>query len=250
MTRRWSRSCPGTSTGTCWTSSPACSWTPSATATAPTAARTGSSPNSVQLTRERLQNTLLSWSIDLLSGPAGFPAYLRRHLLPARFTSLSQPLDLGRTTRVIPPHLRKAVIQRDKKCRFPGCEQPPSVCQVHHLIPWAQGGATALGNLALFCDFTTLSSFTAGAGPSPATPTAPPPPPHPTDASSTPTDHPPPSREPTPGQSGWSVSVLLSPGPAMVTLSGRRGRGRRPRAAGYRSSRCRSSGGTGCGTGQ
>ena len=104
-------------------------------------------------TRERLQHTLLSWSIDLLSGPAGFPAYLRRHLLPARFTSLSQPLDLGRTTRIVPPHLRKAVIQRDKKCRFPGCEQPPSVCQVHHLIPWAQGGATALGNLALFCRY-------------------------------------------------------------------------------------------------
>jgi len=104
-------------------------------------------------TRERLQHTLLQWSIDLLSGPAGFPAALRAHLLPARFTSLSQPLDLGRTTRVIPPHLRKAVIQRDKKCRFPGCEQPPAVGQIHHLIPWAQGGPTALGNLALFCRY-------------------------------------------------------------------------------------------------
>ena len=113
----------------------------------------GQFPELSELTRERLQNALLSWSIDLLSGPAGFPAYLRRHLLPARFTSLSQPLDLGRTTRVVPPHLRKAVIQRDRKCRFPGCEQPPQVCQVHHLIPWAQGGATTLGNLALFCRF-------------------------------------------------------------------------------------------------
>ncbi len=113
----------------------------------------GQFPELSELTRERLQHTLLSWSIDLLSGPAGFPAYLRRHLLAARFTSMSQPLDLGRTTRVVPPHLRKAVIQRDKKCRFPGCEQPPSVCQVHHLIPWAQGGATTLGNLALFCRF-------------------------------------------------------------------------------------------------
>ena len=88
-----------------------------------------------------------------MSGPAGFPAYLRGHLLPARFTSVSQPLDLGRTTRVVPSHLRKAVIQRDKKCRFPGCEQPPSVSQIHHLIPWAQGGATTLGNLAMFCRF-------------------------------------------------------------------------------------------------
>ena len=86
----------------------------------------GQFPELSELTRERLQHTLLSWSIGLLSGPAGLPAALRRHLLPARFTSMSQPLDLGRTTRVVPPHLRKAVIQRDKKCRFPGCEQPPS----------------------------------------------------------------------------------------------------------------------------
>ena len=113
----------------------------------------GAVPELTAATRDRLQHTLLSWSIDLLSGPAGFPAYLRRHLLPARFTSLSQPLDLGRTTRTVPAHLRKAVIQRDKKCRFPGCEQPPSVCQIHHLIPWSQGGATALGNLAMFCRF-------------------------------------------------------------------------------------------------
>ena len=113
----------------------------------------GAVPELTAQTRERLQHTLLAWSIDLLSGPAGFPAYLRRHLLPARFTSLSQPLDLGRTTRTIPSHLRKAVIQRDRKCRFPGCEQPPSICQVHHLIPWAKGGATALGNLALLCRY-------------------------------------------------------------------------------------------------
>jgi hypothetical protein len=111
----------------------------------------GTLPELTGQTRERLQHTLLHWSIDLLSGPAGFPAYLRTHLLPARFTSLSQPPGLGRTTRVIPPHLRKAVIQRDKKCRFPGCQQPPSVCQIHHLIPWAKGGPTTLGNLALFC---------------------------------------------------------------------------------------------------
>jgi 5-methylcytosine-specific restriction protein A len=52
---------------------------------------------------------------------------------------------------VVASHLRKAVIQRDKKCRFPGCQQPPSVCQIHHLIPWAKGGPTTLGNLALFC---------------------------------------------------------------------------------------------------
>jgi len=51
----------------------------------------GTLPELTGQTRERLQHTLLQWSIDLLSGPAGFPAYLRTHLLPARFTSLSHP---------------------------------------------------------------------------------------------------------------------------------------------------------------
>ena len=54
---------------------------------------------------------------------------------------------------MVASHLRKAVIQRDRKCRFPGCQQPPSVCQIHHLIPWAKGGPTTLGNLALFCRY-------------------------------------------------------------------------------------------------
>ena len=102
----------------------ACSCRPPGTATAPTVAPTGP-PELTAQTRERLQDTLLSWSIDLLSGPAGFPAYLRRHLLPARFTSLSQPLDLGRTTRTVPSHLRKAVIQRDKNAGYPAANSPP-----------------------------------------------------------------------------------------------------------------------------
>ncbi len=104
-------------------------------------------------TRERLQDTLLLWSIDLLSGPAGLASFWRRQLPGTRFPTLSQPLDLGRTTRTVPPHLRKAVIQRDKHCQFHGCNQPPSVCEVHHVIPWSKGGATALGNLKLFCRF-------------------------------------------------------------------------------------------------
>ena len=95
------------------------------TATAPSAAAgRASSPNSVSATRERLQHTLLSWSIDLLSGPAGFPAYLRRHLLPARFTSLSQPLDLGRTTRVIPPTSAKPSSSGTRNAGSPAASSP------------------------------------------------------------------------------------------------------------------------------
>ncbi len=110
----------------------------------------------LEATRQRLQATMLRWSLDLLSGPGGLASHLRGTVLGAPFNTPSQPLDLGRTTRTIPPHLRTAVIQRDKHCQFPGCAQPPSVCEVHHLIPWAKGGPTSLGNLRLMCRFHHL----------------------------------------------------------------------------------------------
>ncbi len=107
-------------------------------------------------TRQRLRDTLLTMSISLLSGPGGLAACLRATTLGAPYTSRSQPLDVGRSTRTVPPHLRKAVIHRDRHCQFPGCGQPPSRCDAHHLIHWSQGGPTALGNLKLLCKFHHL----------------------------------------------------------------------------------------------
>ncbi|MGH3276566.1 MAG: HNH endonuclease signature motif containing protein, partial [Streptosporangiaceae bacterium] len=54
------------------------------------------------------------------------------------------------------PHLRRAVILRDRHCAFPGCRQKPAACHAHHLIPRAQGGVTALHNLILLCSFHHL----------------------------------------------------------------------------------------------
>ena len=104
-------------------------------------------------TRARLQAIILQACIDVVSGPGGLASYLRGALLDAPYTSPSQPLDIGRTTRTIPAHLYKAVILRDRHCQYPGCTQPPAVCEVHHLIPWANGGPTSLANLRLFCRF-------------------------------------------------------------------------------------------------
>jgi hypothetical protein len=63
----------------------------------------------------------------------------------------SQPLDVGRRTPVVPPAIRRAVIVRDAQCRFPGCDRPQTWCAAHHVIHWADGGATALANLLLLC---------------------------------------------------------------------------------------------------
>ncbi len=63
----------------------------------------------------------------------------------------SEPLDVGRRTPVVPAALRRAVILRDRHCRFPGCDRPPAWCECHHVDHWATGGRTVLGNLLLLC---------------------------------------------------------------------------------------------------
>jgi hypothetical protein len=64
----------------------------------------------------------------------------------------SLPVDLGRTHRVVPPHLRKAVVERDRSCVFAGCEAPSWWCDVHHLLEWINDGQTSLDNSALLCE--------------------------------------------------------------------------------------------------
>lgn len=63
----------------------------------------------------------------------------------------SEPLDLGRRTRVVSPALRRALLVRDQHCVFPGCDRPWWWCDGHHLQHWANGGETSLTNLALLC---------------------------------------------------------------------------------------------------
>ena len=56
-------------------------------------------------------------------------------------------LDVVRRTRTIPTALRRALLDRDRsQCQFPGCESHH--CDAHHIVHWADGGATKLGNLA------------------------------------------------------------------------------------------------------
>jgi hypothetical protein len=62
------------------------------------------------------------------------------------------PMDLGRTHRVVPPHLRRAVELRDRHCVFTGCEAPTHWCDVHHLLEWINDGETSLENSALLCE--------------------------------------------------------------------------------------------------
>jgi len=108
------------------------------------------------LTAAAVRALVLRHAADLLSGPAGLAAYLRTGLLDGAAASISLPLDVGRANEQIPGHLRRAVIARDRCCAYPGCAQPPAVCQVHHIRPRRKGGRTRLTNLILLCPFHHL----------------------------------------------------------------------------------------------
>ncbi len=59
--------------------------------------------------------------------------------------------DVGRARRTVPLRLRRLLIARDRHCRWPGCGEPPSRCDAHHIIHWLNRGPTDLDNLVLLC---------------------------------------------------------------------------------------------------
>ena len=58
-------------------------------------------------------------------------------------------LTVGRKTRTVPPHIRRALEERDRGCRYPGCAS--RFTEVHHVKHWADGGETSLANTVLLC---------------------------------------------------------------------------------------------------
>ncbi|RBY85614.1 endonuclease [Blastococcus sp. TF02A-30] len=63
------------------------------------------------------------------------------------------PLEMGRSTRLFPPHIRRAAELRDRHCVFAGCDAPAWWCDTHHLDEWmADNGRTDLQNSALVCE--------------------------------------------------------------------------------------------------
>jgi hypothetical protein len=141
---------PGVGPGAAAKASPAAG--PGATCPAREPLAPGTAPLSAA-TRDRLRRALLGLAADALSGPDGLAARLRAALNSTPLTTVSLPLDIGAATETIPAHLRRAVTTRHPHCAFPGCDQPASVCDVHHLIPRARGGPTALPNLVPLCGF-------------------------------------------------------------------------------------------------
>ena len=72
-------------------------------------------------------------------------------IIPILLGSEGRVLDIGRTTRIFPPHIRKAITARDQGCAFPNCTIPAPWCEAHHITYWSHGGTTSTENGTLLC---------------------------------------------------------------------------------------------------
>ncbi|WP_106850260.1 HNH endonuclease signature motif containing protein [Blastococcus sp. Marseille-P5729] len=61
-----------------------------------------------------------------------------------------QVLHLGRTQRLVSRAQRRALMARDRTCRFPGCIRATRL-HAHHIHYWSLGGPTDIENLILLC---------------------------------------------------------------------------------------------------
>ena len=90
-------------------------------------------------------------------GPVLAPETVRRLACDARLqVSLDDahgtPLMLGRRSRTPSAAMVRALLRRDRTCRFPGCERV-RYTDAHHVVWWSRGGRTDLSNLVLLCGF-------------------------------------------------------------------------------------------------
>jgi hypothetical protein len=99
-----------------------------------------------------LRYAMARLAVDLVSGPVGVAAVLRRGLLDKPYNTPSLPLDIG-DSKSIPPSIRRAVLLRDRACAWPRCGRPAAHSDVHHLRHQRDGGETSVQNCVLLCQF-------------------------------------------------------------------------------------------------
>ena len=72
-------------------------------------------------------------------------------IIPILFDAKGAVLNLGRKKRLHSDRQRVAVAARDGGCRIDGCDRPPSWTEVHHIVPWSEGGRTSVDDAVLLC---------------------------------------------------------------------------------------------------
>lgn len=92
----------------------------------------------------------------LPDGSALPPSELAQMLCDSAVTQVvmgayGEPLDVSRKQRLFSARQAKAVIARDRHCRYPGCERGAEYAEIHHAQEYERAGPTIIDNAVLFC---------------------------------------------------------------------------------------------------
>jgi len=72
--------------------------------------------------------------------------------LSINITNKSEPIDIGRKSRIWPNAMARAIKERDQHCVWPGCTHSRHL-HIHHIEHWADGGVTSLDNGVCLCSY-------------------------------------------------------------------------------------------------
>ena len=81
--------------------------------------------------------------------PAAWP--VKPGSSPPSSTAKSQVLDLGRKNRYATEAQRIAKTIEAGGCEIDGCDAPPGMTHMHHLIRWVDGGKTNRATMIMIC---------------------------------------------------------------------------------------------------
>ncbi len=105
---------------------------------------------------ERLRGDNPTGVAEIVGGEALPQTVLERLMCIATVTGVvfdgkGQPIWVGRDRRFPTEAQIKAIIARDRHCRGTGCTAGPERCEIHHIVPWEEGGLTDIDKMCLAC---------------------------------------------------------------------------------------------------
>lgn len=101
---------------------------------------------------ERLRGDVPDGAAEIVGGEALPQSVLERLMCLSTVTGLifndkGQPLWVGRDRRFPTDAQIRAIIARDRHCR--GCAASAERCEIHHIVPWEDGGLTDVDKMCL-----------------------------------------------------------------------------------------------------
>ncbi len=64
----------------------------------------------------------------------------------------SEPINIGRKSRIWPSAMARIIKERDQHCAWPGCTHSRHL-HIHHIKHWADGGETSVHNGVCLCSY-------------------------------------------------------------------------------------------------